>query len=84
MTTNDLIQERKSTHGDWLVQSELAFELRERMRASVNWPSLFPHQREALDMLATKISRILTGNPTEPDHWDDIAGYAMLGKQGHE
>jgi hypothetical protein len=25
-----------------------------------------------------KMSRILCGNPNEPDHWRDIAGYATL------
>jgi hypothetical protein len=34
-------------------------------------------------MIAVKISRILTGDAGEPDHWDDIQGYAHLGKAGH-
>lgn len=78
-----LTAERKSTHGNWVDQAALANELKERMRGSPNWNSLKPYQSEALDMIATKLSRILSGNPTEPDHWDDIAGYAYLGKGGH-
>lgn len=35
-------------------------------------------QCEALDMIQHKIGRILSGNPNEPDHWHDIAGYATL------
>lgn len=31
---------------------------------------------EALDMIAVKVSRIVTGDPTYLDNWDDIAGYA--------
>lgn len=31
---------------------------------------------EALDMIAVKLSRIVTGDPTYLDNWDDIAGYA--------
>jgi hypothetical protein len=34
---------------------------------------------EALEMICTKIARILSGNPNDPDHWKDIAGYAELG-----
>lgn len=33
---------------------------------------------EALEMIATKIGRILTGNPNNEDSWRDIAGYATL------
>lgn len=33
---------------------------------------------EALDMICHKIARILAGDPNEPDHWHDIAGYATL------
>lgn len=39
---------------------------------------LTPEQCEALDMIQHKIGRILSGNPNEPDHWHDIAGYATL------
>ena len=31
-------------------------------------------------MILLKIARIICGDPTYADHWDDIAGYAMLGK----
>lgn len=33
---------------------------------------------EALDMIALKISRIVTGDPTYVDNWHDIAGYAAI------
>jgi hypothetical protein len=35
-------------------------------------------QREALDMIAHKIGRILNGDPDYSDSWRDIAGYATL------
>jgi hypothetical protein len=35
-------------------------------------------QREALDYIAGKLARILSGQPGYADHWDDIAGYAKL------
>jgi hypothetical protein len=37
-----------------------------------------PIQVEALEMIAHKIGRILSGDPNHQDHWDDIAGYAKL------
>lgn len=78
-----LTNERHNTHGDWTQQSRLAYELKNLLRQH-HHVDLTPGQMEALDMIAVKISRILTGNPNEPDHWDDIAGYAFLGKGGHK
>jgi hypothetical protein len=39
---------------------------------------LYPDQLQALDMIASKMSRIVNGNPNLRDSWLDIAGYAML------
>lgn len=66
-----------------MEQSAFAVDLKDYLRNGKRWNSLLPFQREALDLIATKISRILTGDPFAPDHWDDIAGYAHLGKGGH-
>jgi hypothetical protein len=40
--------------------------------------NLSPSQREALDMIAHKIGRIVNGDPNYADSWHDIAGYAKL------
>lgn len=42
---------------------------------------LQPHHLEALKMICHKIARIVTGDPNYADNWDDIAGYAQLGKE---
>ena len=39
---------------------------------------LAPDQQEALDMIAHKIGRILSGDPNYHDSWIDICGYAKL------
>lgn len=76
-----LTQERGATHGDWLTQSATA----QRLKTIVyeEGQGLQPYQLEALDMICVKMSRILKGDAGEPDHWDDISGYAYLGKGGH-
>lgn len=82
-TPEELIAERGKTHGSWEVQAAIAQEF----KATVNKyavSSLLPTQREALEMILVKCSRILAGKSTERDHWDDIAGYAKLGKHGHK
>jgi hypothetical protein len=48
------------------------------MKLGHKWGPLASDQREALEMFAAKISRILTGDPDYPDNWDDIAGYGRL------
>jgi len=73
--TNSLLNEREKTHGDWKFVSRTTQEL--KLFWNVN-ADLTNSQREALDMIATKLARIVCGNPNEPDHWRDIAGYATL------
>lgn len=75
---NKILAERPSTHGDFRDNSTISQELKRVMHGKVGWDRLTSFQREALDMIAHKISRILAGNPNFKDHWDDIAGYATL------
>jgi hypothetical protein len=75
--TDDLLAERAKTHGDYATHAYITQELK-RVMAEAGNDLLIPAQREALDMIAHKIGRILAGNPHYQDHWDDIAGYARL------
>lgn len=77
---------RKSTHGDWTEQSFLFDNLMFQLTSSPNWLSgrLNHMQRSSLTNIAQKMSRICTGDPNVEDHWDDIQGYAYLGKGGHK
>lgn len=79
--TEKLIAERHNQHGDWREQALLAYNLKTLMHSNPHWSMLPPSKAEALDMIATKISRIISGNYSNEDHWDDIAGYVMLAKQ---
>jgi hypothetical protein len=74
----DIIDEREKTHGDYYQVSMMAQELKDAMRRGKKWRILDDMQRETLEMIASKIGRILSGNPHEVDHWRDIAGYATL------
>jgi hypothetical protein len=75
----DIISERAKTHGDWNEVARISQTLKAIYRSSPNWESLSDSQREAMEMKAVKDARILCGNPNEPDHWKDSAGYAHLG-----
>ena len=78
---SDILNERQKTHGDYYRTAATAQALKDEMRRGMNWTSLDDMQRETLEMVATKIGRILSGNPHEIDHWKDIAGYAQLIEQ---
>ena len=75
---SDILDEREKTHGDYYRVAMMAQELKDAMRRGKNWKTLDDTQRETLEMIASKIGRILSGNPHEVDHWRDIAGYAAL------
>jgi hypothetical protein len=74
----DILNEREKTHGDYYRVAMMAQELKDAMRRGKNWKALDDTQRETLELIATKIGRILSGDPHEVDHWCDIAGYATL------
>jgi hypothetical protein len=73
-----IIQERGSKYGPATIQFDVAQQIKHEFRCSPNWIKLPKLHREALDMIATKLSRILVGDFNYVDHWDDIAGYARV------
>lgn len=73
-----LLIERSRTHGDYEVNAAVSQKLKGFMHGHPGWFNLSPKQRESLDLIATKIGRILAGDPNHADHWNDVAGYARL------
>ena len=82
MTTNinALLEERGKTHGDYAVHALITQDLKRVITHHVADLDrrLDDDMQESLDMITHKIGRIIAGNPAEPDHWRDIAGYAQL------
>lgn len=76
--TASLLSERNTTHGDFEANARVSQQIKVIICSNRHILSLSPIQQECLDMIALKISRIVTGNPNFKDHWDDIAGYATL------
>lgn len=77
-TTEELLEERGKTHGDFTVHAIITQSIKECYGVTIGYENLTSPQKEALDMIAHKIGRIIAGNPDVKDHWDDIAGYAKL------
>lgn len=74
----ETLKERGSRYGQFLGVGEISQCLKEVMRATPNWQHLAPDQSEALEMIASKIARILNGDQNFVDSWHDVAGYARL------
>lgn len=77
MTTEDILNERRNTHGDFIQGSVTFNVLMEPINK--NRKNIDGVQYYALTMIAGKLVRILNGNSHETDHWQDIIGYATLG-----
>jgi hypothetical protein len=71
-------RESESPRGDFAETAAIAQSLKRVFRSARNWPELDDRQREALEMIATKLARLLTGDPNYADHAVDIAAYAEL------
>ena len=78
MNVEETLVERGDRYGAFTDNAAVTQCLKETMRHTQNWDRLEPEMREALDMIAHKISRILNGDPNYTDSWHDIAGYAQL------
>lgn len=78
MNTSELIDERAKTHGDYSDNARVSQVIKRILQSERNWLKLTDVQKESLDLIATKIGRIMAGDPHAKDHWDDIAGYAKL------
>ena len=77
---NAVLNEREKTHGDFADTAVIAQILKAviadyREQNCEEWPAV---QLEAMDMICTKISRIVSGDNNCKDSWDDLAGYANL------
>jgi hypothetical protein len=76
-----LLSEREKQHGDYKDVSRISQSLKEVFRSGPNWEKLPDMQKESLELIASKIARILSGDSGVRDHWDDIGGYAGLGSR---
>lgn len=78
MSIEKTLKQRQKTHGNFETHAKISQSIKWEMYMSDGYSNLNTSQREALDMIAHKIARILNGNPDVHDHWHDIAGYATL------
>lgn len=75
-----VLTERGNRYGKFTGHAEVTQTLKAIFRAKMGekWDRLADDQKEALDMIAHKLGRIVNGDPNYADSWVDIAGYAKL------
>lgn len=83
--TQKILDQRGPVYGPFANNALVAQGLKAAMQPS--YPEGLPARRydtmpvdcrEALDLIALKMSRIVTGDPEYLDNWLDISGYATL------
>lgn len=75
-----VLDERGKRYGKFEDHAEVTQTLKSVFRARMGekWDNLADDQKEALEMIAHKLGRIINGDPDYADSWIDIAGYAKL------
>lgn len=75
---SETLAERGSRYGEFPEHARVTQNIKRAMQDSANWTSLSDDKKEALEMVARKVGRILNGDPEYADSWHDIIGYTKL------
>lgn len=75
-----ILNERGSRYGDFSDHAKICQVLKQVMGVSPTWAEgrLTFVQKQALEVIADKLARILNGDPNYADNWIDIMGYCQL------
>lgn len=77
-TAREVLNERQPAYGGFEDQALLVQKIKSVFRDGHNWNELDAVKTEALEMIATKIGRVLNGDMNHLDSWLDISGYCQL------
>lgn len=80
MDIEETLAERGKRYGSFKSHAVIAQAIKEAMwnTSECGWTRLTYDKRQALEVIADKIARILNGDPEYHDNWHDIVGYAKL------
>jgi hypothetical protein len=78
MNLDDSLHDKQTINGVFPETAGLAQAFKMLMRRGKNWEPLHPESKEALELIASHLARILHGDALEPKHWNDIASLARL------
>lgn len=78
MNIDQTLAERGARYGDFPGHAAITQGMKDVMQGHAGWNALADDQKEALEMVAHKVGRILNGDPNYIDSWTDIIGYTRL------
>jgi len=74
----NILKERGKRYGPFSTHAQISQDIKQAIFRFKQAEGLSDDKKEALEMIAHKIARIINGDPNYADSWDDIAGYATL------
>jgi len=78
MQIEEILNEREEQYGNFLNRSKISQDFKALIHNGESYRLLKADQKEALEMIATKMGRIVNGDPDYLDSWLDIQGYCQL------
>jgi hypothetical protein len=75
---HDILNERGGRYGEFKTHAEITQKIKEALFSGASFAYLEYDQKEALEMIAHKLGRIVNGDPNYLDSWVDIVGYTQL------
>ena len=84
MNIDETLKERGSRYGEFSEHARITQEIKRALKSGVSWEKCTDGQKEALEMIAHKLGRIVNGDPNYADSWVDTGGYARLGENEKE
>jgi Domain of unknown function (DUF6378) len=78
MTVLETLNDHETKYGDFGELAKAIQAYKSAIRHAPSWIKMTATQREAAEMIALKLCRIVYGDPLHFDSWHDIAGYATL------
>lgn len=73
-----VLEERGKRYGEFDKHARITQGIKAFMVSGQSWNRCTPSMKEALEMIAHKIGRIVNGDPMYLDSWVDISGYNEL------
>jgi len=78
---DDTLNDRGQHYGDFARTFDVIQQIKGALKDGAGWADMPPERREALEMIAVKMGRLVSGDSGHADSWHDIAGYARLVEQ---
>lgn len=78
MNIDETLKERSSRYGTFEEHGRITQTIKRALQSGKSWSLLADDQREAVEMIAHKLGRIVGGDPNYVDSWHDIIGYTKL------